>query len=545
MMSTDRTIDMPAATTTTRQWSDWTLSRRKLFGLGAGAALAGAAVANGGHARVARAAQAEGTPIMGGTLTMSLADADVQSFDPIVPTDNMSIWTMLLIYDQLIRVAADGTSLEPGLAEKWERSQDNLTYTFHLRDAKFHDGTPVTAADVAYSLNRVVSDPTSTWAFLVGSIAKITPTDPKTVTITLKSTWAPFEADLALFACSIIPKAAHEQQKDQLFQKPIGSGPFTFVSWDKDQKIVLKKNPNYWEPGKPYLDQLEFSVLTDANARMLQFQGGELDIATTVPYSQIESLKANPDVVVLQESVARFDYIGMNTKRAPWDDKTLRQAINYAVDKQQIIDRVLFGSGELATSYLPKMAGRDDSLKGYPFDVNKAKELVAQSKGKGGFKAELVVTAGDPVSDQIGQLITAQMKAIGGEVKMVSLEAGAARQKVRKELDYDWQKGYYTTDIIDPDELTAFAVQSDGGSKAIYTQYQNPKVDELCKAAEVELDPAKRQEMYNQIQQMQLDDAPMIFLFYPTGGTATIKQVKNFHVLPTGNYRLWETWKEK
>lgn len=542
-MGTDRTPDRSITADSMRQWAEWTLSRRRLLGT-AGTALAAAAVANGGRLQVA-AAQDSGTPVMGGTLTMSLADADVQSFDPIVPTDNMSIWTMLLIYDQLIRVAADGTSLEPGLAEKWERSADNKTYTFHLRDAKFHDGSAVTADDVAYSLTRVVSDPTSTWTFLVGSIDKVTATDPKTVTVTLKSTWAPFEADLALFACSIIPKALHEKEKDQLFQKPVGSGPFTFVSWNKDQKIVLKKNPNYWEPGKPYLDQLEFSVLTDSNARMLQFQGGDLDVVTSVPYSQNQSLKSNPDVTLLQDSVARFDYIGMNTKRAPWDDKTLRQAINYAVDKQSIIDRVLFGSGEIATSYLPKMAGRDKDLKGYPFDLNKAKELVKQSKGKDGFKAELVVTAGDAVSDQIGQLITAQIKAIGGDVKMVSLEAAAARQKVRKDLNYDWQKGYYTTDIIDPDELTAFAVQTDGGSKAIYTQYDNPKVNELCKQAETELDPAKRQEIYNQIQQMHLDDAPMIFLFYPTGGTATTKKVKNFHVLPTGNYRLWETWKEK
>src|SRR6476661_2027674 len=241
-MRDQRTPDQAGSAGAMRQWSEWTLSRRRLLGA-AGSALAAAAVANGGHLRVA-AAQDTGTPVMGGTLTMSLADDDVQSFDPIVPTDNMSIWTMLLIYDQLIRVAADGVSLEPGLATKWERSTDNKTYTFHLRDAKFHDGTPVTADDVAYSLTRVVSDPTSTWTFLVGSISQVTATDPKTVTVTLKSPWAPFEADLALFACSIIPKALHEKQKDQLFQKPIGSGPFTFVSWDKGQKIVLKKNPS-------------------------------------------------------------------------------------------------------------------------------------------------------------------------------------------------------------------------------------------------------------------------------------------------------------
>jgi len=526
------------------QWSEWRSSRRRALGLGLGGGLALAALARGGYPAVTAAQDEEGTPVEGGTLTMSLADADVTNFDPIVPTDNMSIWTMLLIYDQLIRVAPDGQSLEPGLAESWERSEDGLTYSFALRSATFHDGSPVTAEDVAYSLTRAAKDETSTWKDMVGVVDTVTAVDDATVEITLTRAWVPFEADLALFACSIIPKAAHEAQKEELFQAPIGSGPFTFDSWEKDSQIVLKKNASYWEAGKPHLDELVFRVLTDANARMLQFQGGEIDIATSVPYSQLESLASNPDAVVLQDAVARFDYIGMNTERAPWDDKILRQAINYAVDKQSLIDRVLFGNGQEATSYLPLMAGNNPDSPGYPYDLDKAKELVAQSAGKDGFKAELVIAAGDPVSDQIGQLVAASMKEIGGEVTLASLESGARTEKVREKNDYDWSKGYYTTDIIDPDQLTAFAVNYEGGTKAIFTMYNNPEIIELCDQAATEADSAARQELYNQIQQIHLDDAPMIFLFYPQGGAVTSSKVKNFKILPTGNYRLWDTWKE-
>jgi peptide/nickel transport system substrate-binding protein len=509
-----------------------------------GGGLALAALANGGYPVLAAAAQEEGEPVLGGSLSMSLADADVQNFDPIVPTDNMSIWTMLLIYEQLIRVAPDGASLEPGLAESWERSEDGLLYTFTLRESLFHDGNAVTADDVVYSLTRAAFDETSTWKDMVSVVDTITAVDAKTVEIALKNAWVPFEADLALFACSIIPKAAHEAQGADLFQTPIGSGPFKFDSWEKDTQIVLKKNETYWEEGKPYLDEVVLRVLTDANARMLQFQGGEIDIATSVPYSQLETFASDENVVVLQDAVARFDYIGINTLRAPWDDKALRQAINYAVDKQTIIDRILFGNGQIATSYLPLMAGNNPESPGYPFDLEKAKELVATSAGADGFQAELVVGAGDPVADQIGQLIAANIKEIGGEVTLAAMEAGASRQKVRVDRDYDWTKSYYTTDIIDPDQLTAFAVKSTGGTDAIFTGYKNEEVDALIEAAAVEADPAARQKIYNQIQAMHLDDAPMIFLFYPRGGAVTAATVKNFKILPTGNYRLWDTWKE-
>src|SRR5579884_3850053 len=163
MRGTNQTDDYAALAA--RQWAAWRLTRRRLLQSGA---FAGGALALGGLAATSRvrAAAAQEQPQPGGKVSMSLADQDVQSFDPIIPTDNMSIWTMLLIYDQLIRVGPDGKSMEPGLAEKWETTPDGLTWTFHLRDATFHDGSPVTAADAVYSLNRAVSSKQSQWGFI-------------------------------------------------------------------------------------------------------------------------------------------------------------------------------------------------------------------------------------------------------------------------------------------------------------------------------------------------------------------------------------------
>jgi peptide/nickel transport system substrate-binding protein len=526
-----------------RQWSEWRSTRRNLLkysGVAGGAlALSGTSLLS----RSSRAAAQDETPKMGGSVSMSLADDDVSSFDPIVPFDNMSIWTMLLIYDQILRVDAEGTGLEGGLAETWDVSDDNLTYTFHLRETNFHDGTPCTSEDVAFCLDRTVKGEESGWAFLFSAVDKIEATDPQTVVVTLTTPWAPFEADLALYGASIFPKAALDAQQDQLWEHPIGTGPFMFDSWEKGAQIVLKKNPSYWDEGKPYLDELTFKVLTDSNARVLQLQGGELDIATDVPFNQIEPLSANPDFVLVPDAVARIDYIGLNLQRPPLDDKKLRQAINYAVDKDSIIQNVLFGAGQPATSYLPLMPGHDPDAPGYPYDLEKAKQLVAESAGKDGFTFELLNTVGDAVGSQVCQLVAAALAQIGGNVTVTQVEPGIQTDRVHG-LDYDASKTYYTTDIIDPDELTAFAVYSEGGAKAVWTSYKNDEVEKLVEDAERELDPEKRQEMYNKIQSIHLDDAPFIFLYYPSGRTATTAHIKSFHVLPTGNYRLQEVWRD-
>ncbi len=528
-----------------RQWAEWRASRRHLLksaGFAAGAFALGGSTLLGAPAR---AAAQDGEPKYGGVIAMSLADDDVTTFDPIIPFDNMAIWTMLLIYDQVIRVGPDGLSLEPGLAETWEVSDDGLIYTFNIREATFHDGTPVTAEDVAFCLSRAAFDEASSMTFFFSAVDNYEATDERTVVATLKDIWVPFEADLALFGASIYPQAAFEAQGEELWDAPIGSGPFMFDSWDRGSQIVLNKNPEYWDEGKPYLDQLTFKVLTDSNARMLQFQGGELDIVTDVPFNQIQPLSENPDYVVLpDDAAARIDYIALNLTKAPLDDKKLRQALNYAIDKDAIIQNVLFGAGVPATSYLPLMAGHDPESPGYPFDLERAKQLVAESNSPDGFSFELLSGVGDAVGNQVCQLVASQLAEIGGQVTVTQLEGAVSTERVTVTNDYQASKGYYTTDIIDPSQLSTFAVLGDDDFKAVWTNYDNPEANELIIAAQSETDPDARLEMYHQIQAIHLDDAPFIFLFYPTGRSATRSYVKNFHVLPTGNYRLYETWRD-
>ncbi len=531
-----------------RQWAEWRATRRRLLQIGAFGG-GGLAIGWGGGRRLpvtsAAPASQDATPKAGGTLTMSLADQNPTSFDPPVPPDNSSIWTMLLFYDQLIRVAPDGLSLEPGLAESWEVSDDGMTYTFHLREATFHDGTEFTADDAGFCILRAATSEGTPWGFILQAVDSTEAVDPRTLVINLKSVWAPLEADLAMFSASIFPKKAYEEQGDALFQHPIGTGPFKFVSHTPDVDVVLERNPDYWQEGVPYLDGVTFKVLTDSNARVLQLQGGELDIATLVPYNQLEIFRADPAYTVHSENVARIDIISINNKRAPFDDKILRQAMNYAVNKDAIIQNVLFGNGEMATSFLPKMPGRDPNSPGYPYDLDKAKEMVAQSKSPNGFAGELFVNSANSVDSQIAQLVAADLSQIGGDITITSVDGNAILEKLFTTFDFDLcGSSYYTTDIIDPDELASFVVLSKGGSGSMGTQYVNEEADKLILAAQMETDPDKRQELYNQIQAIHLDDAPYIFLFYPGGSAVSHAYVQNFRILPTGNYRLWEAWRD-
>ena len=528
-----------------RQWAEWRATRRHLLQIGA---FAGAGLAlgfNGSQWRpvVAAAAQDE-QPKAGGTITMSLADQDVTTFDPPVPPDNMSIWTMLLFYEQLIRVAPDGLSLEPGLAESWEASDDGKTYTFKVREAQFHDGTSFTAEDAAFCIDRAANAEGTPWQFILQVVESTEAPDPRTCVVHLQDVWAPFEADLAMFSASIFPKAAYEEQGDAFFEHPIGTGPFQFVSRTPDVEVVLEKNPNYWQTGVPYLDGVTFKVLQDSNARVLQLQGGELDIATLVPYNQLEIFRNDPAYTVHPENVARIDIASINTTRPPFDDKTLRQAMNYAVNKESIIQNVLFGNGEMATSFLPKMPGRDLDSPGYPYDPEKAKALAAESAGKDGFEADYNVTAGDAVGTQVAQLVAADLAQIGGKINVAPIDGNTLLERLFTTFDFDIMGSYYTTDIIDPDELASFAVLGEGGSGAMGSQYNNPEVNALILQAQSETDPEKRQELYNQIQAMHLDDAPFIFLYYPGGSAVSHAYIKNFRILPTGNYRLWEVWRD-
>jgi peptide/nickel transport system substrate-binding protein len=490
-----------------------------------------------------RGQDAAATPTLGGTLRFGRGEDSV-TFDPVATFYNADIWLLQNVYEQLLRVAANGTDLEPSLATAWERSDDGLTYTFHLRpDVTFHDGSPLKASDVKFCMERAKNDPNNIWTFTLVALKEVTAPDDATVVATLDQPWAPFLADIAMFNCAVMPEAWVKADEKRVATDMNGTGPFTFVEFKKGQYVLLKKNPNYWDAGLPYLDEIRVPYVADDNTRILQLQGGDLDGMYNVPTSRVEDLAADPNLQVLQLPSSLSQYVVLNHKAAPLDDVNVRLALNYATDKQTLIQVALFGNGVEATSFMPKGALYwNDELPGFPFDLDKAKEYLAKSKVPDGFPIEFQYLAGNAELDQVATAIKDMWSQIGVDVTIAPTENTTANANFTDEK-FQALCTYWTNDIIDPDELVAFAIEPKTAN-AFHTSWSNPEAVDLAAKGRAELDPDKRQQMYFRIQELFNQDAVMVLLYNKPFIDVLSKKVHGFEQPPTGQWIWKETWIE-
>ena len=303
-------------------------------------------------ARTGHASSSADTPKHGGSITIARIE-DSQSFDKTNVFQNESIWLAEQIMEPLYTVTADGKGVKPWLATSYTKSADGKTYTFKLRQGvKFSNGSPMTSADVKFSIDDARAQAKG-WGYLDGAIKNITTPDAGTVVFHLKYNWAPFVADIALFANGIIPKNFAGQKRADFYKHPIGTGPFM---WDKrvvGQSVTLKRNPNYWQKGKPYLDSVTWTFVTDENTRALQLQGGQIQVDEFPPFNSITKLQHTSGITMSLFPSTRTDYLVMNEQYAPLADVHVRRAISYAIDRKAIVKSVLFGHGTPANSFLP------------------------------------------------------------------------------------------------------------------------------------------------------------------------------------------------
>lgn len=474
-------------------------------------------------------------PADAANLRVAIAE-DALTLDPIASSDNPSIWTELLIFDQLVRPSKDGTKLEPGLAEKWTISPDGLDYTFTLRDAKFANGEPVTAEDVVYSLQRAAGEK-SDWARFFKPVTKYTIVDPKTVTLHLDKPFTPMLNNLALFSASILPKKDVEAKGDEFFKMPFGSGPFQVKQWTHGEKIVLAKNVNYWQSGKPAVDEAEIQIINEDNARVLKLKAGEVDAIVGIPFNQVSQLKSDPQLNVGVAEVFRTDLVQLNTKKKPFDDQRVRQALNYAVDKAALVKGVLRGNGTEAVSSLPVMAYHNSDLKPYPHDVAKAKALLAEAGYAKGFSASMLVPSGDVTYRQVASALQSSLKQVGVDLKLQSIE-GTSQYSTTKAGNYEMSLSYTTSDTIDPDQLIGFTAINPERANAFHTEWKDDRVNELYELERRTADGPEREKQFKEMEAHVHDGAPFIFLYHQGVPYASRKNIEGFAVLPTSNYRL-------
>jgi peptide/nickel transport system substrate-binding protein len=487
---------------------------------------------------------AAATPQHGGSITIARIE-DSQSFDKTTVFQNESIWLAEQIMEPLYTVTADGKSEKPWLATGYKVSNGGKTYTFTLRKGvKFSNGQPMTSADVKFSLDDARAQ-SKGWGFLDTAIKNITAPSPDTVAVHLKYKWAPFLADIALFANGIIPNHFAGQTRKAFYNHPIGTGPFM---WDKrvvGQSVTFKRNPFYWQKGKPYLDSVTWTYVTDENTRALQLQGNQIQVDEFPPFNSISKLQHTNGVTMSLFPSTRTDYLDMNEQYAPLADVHVRRAISYAIDRQAIVKSVLFGFGKPANSFLPpQVPFYSPNAGGLQFNMAKAKAEMAKSKYPKGFKVSMLVGAGAQVESAMGQIMQNQLKQLGIDVSFKQQDTSTEFQNIQKQ-NYQLAFSYWTMDIADPDELVTFAVDPAGGAHSFYSDYNNPTVVKESHEAQRETNVAKRAQLYTQIQQTAAHDAFQGFLYYSPFRYAYSSKLHGFFVYPLGNYHLEDAWLSK
>jgi len=535
-------------------WEKKELTRRDVLKVGAAGvgliALGPVAAACGGGSSTSPSASAaaSGAPKTGGQLVIGRAfQPTVQAvgLDPHnMAVSSGNVYTADKMYETLYITDAKGV-LQPWLVDSNEVSSDGLTYTLALKQGvTFNDGTPMTADDVAWSLNRARTSETGSMSFLNFAIKNVTAADPSTVKIELSQPWAPLLSDLSIYSDAILPKDLGGKSEEEFFANPIGTGPFVLKSWAQEgAEITLARNPNYWQSGKPYLDEVVFKVIMDDNQRVLQVQSGQVQVIDTVPPAQVATLKTDSNLAVGVYPAWSADLIFFNEKVKQFADRNVRRAIAYTIDTKGIAAATTFDTAQAGGSFFPpSLEFYDANTPLLSYDLDAAKAELAKSGYPNGFDTALLIPTGNQVWAQTAQIIQAGMKEIGINMTIDQKDHAAYEDDFRG-FNYQMMINNAINDISDPDEMASFQCDAEnGGSESFWTGYNNPEVVKVVRAAAAEMDSAKRGEMYAEIQAMVAQDAPYVALTYPPSIYATTSKVNGFAVSPAGSYMLESVW---
>ncbi len=470
------------------------------------------------------------------------------------------------VYNRLVEFERGTTNVIPGLAEKWDVSPDGLVYTFHLRHGvKFQTTdyfTPTrdfNADDVVFSFERMLDkkNPYYDYAggqydYFVGmgmpdAIKSVEKVDDYTVKFTLNAPNAPFIADLAMDFASIMSKEYTDKlladgHPEMLNQQPVGTGPFTFVAYQKDAVIRFKANPDYWD-GKQAIDDLVFAITPDASVRLQKLKAGECQIMAYPNPADIAGLKSDASLTVMQQPGLNIAYLGYNTTEAPFDNAKVRKALNMAINKKAIIDAVYQGTGQVAVNPIPPtMWSYDKAIKDDPYDPEAAKKMLAEAGVK---NLEMKIWAMPvqrpymPNAKRTAELMQADLAKIGVKVTIVQHE-WAEYLKLAGDPKHDGAVILgWTGDNGDPDNFMAVLLGCDSvGTTNNVSAWCYKPYDDLMKKAVQTSDQAERAKLYEQAQVIFKEQAPWLTIAHSLVTMPMSKSVLNYKMDPLGSHRF-------
>ena len=457
-----------------------------------------------------------GSPVPGGSLVYA-RQAETQSINPLdARNGNGDIFADNLVYNGLVRSdPTGGTDIKPALAESWDVSKDGKTYTFHLRPGvKFSNGQPLRAEDVKFSLDRFGNPKINTIlanaAVGYGSTKVI---DNSTVQVKLTQPVAAFLYNISIFPAFIVPKDLLQKQGAAFWKNPVGTGPFMVKEFTRGSHLTLVKNPNYWEPGKPYLDTVRFNFATEANSRIVALRGGTAQIMDGVPFSQVTTLQNDKKVVVQSAKVPLFLGLWLNHDRKPLADLNVRKAIQQALDRNLMNKSIFRGLGTIPNSVL--MPLRYDApasvVKPYAYNVEAAKAAMKQSAYPNGFSTTLQYPAGYDYYKQLALLMQQELGQIGINLKLREVDGATATANwSAAKYDMTFPFASFTSDVVVPDEYATFLADPSNGLKGFFTNWKDAKIQSMVQDFSKTLDDGQRQQKWQQIQQALMDTTPVI-----------------------------------
>lgn len=479
-------------------------------------------------------------------------EADATSLDPAQVTDLNTMHVLSHMYDTLVKLGPKG-DFQPALATKWQMSKDGLTHTFTLRTgARFANGDPVNADAVVFSFDRQLNKnnpgykfgPFPFAEFYYGSVSSVRKINNNTVEFKLKNPNSAFMAALSVPTSSIVnPKVALAKGKTFALQGA-GSGPYELEKWNRGGQLILKSNSNYWG-SKPKSQKLVFVPMVQESQRAVALQSGTVDIVINPAAENLAKLKS-AGFNVAQEAGPHIWWIGLNLKKAPFDNKLVRQALNYAIDRKAITEGVLYGTGTPAVQPLaPMQLGYNPNVNQYAYNPQKAKELLAQAGLPNGFTTTLLVpTSGSGMQSpvQMGTAIQAYLGQIGVKVNIQQMDWGTFLSKIgagaeKSNLDM-WELSWMDTPV-DP----AFVLDPLLSSKSFPPGfnsgfYKNAEVDKLMDQGRIESDPKKRAVIYQKAMALINEDAPWLFVDHAQQVVAYNKNVQGFALDPISPFIL-------
>lgn len=493
---------------------------------------------------------------------------DSTSLDFASVSDGESSRVTKNIFDSLLEYEDDSFEVTAGLAKDWEESDDGLTYTFYLEEGvTFHDGTEFNAEAVKINYERW-ADPDHEYAFkddgytygeygsMFGGfkgdeghiIKEINVIDDYEIEFILNKPQGSFLQNVAMHYFAITSPAALEEYGSEINENPVGTGPFKFGSWSKDDKIVLEKFDDYREEGLPKLDKVIYEVIPETSARLVALRSGDVDIIDEVSPDDAAEIEADEELELHTRNENNVGFLGMNSDVEPLDNKLVRQAINHAVDKEAMVEALYSGYAATAVNLIPpSYMGHNDDIEDYEYDMERAEELLEEAGYGDGLELDLWVM---PVSrpympnpETVAEILESDLGKIGIDVNIVREEWAPYLEKTSEGEQELYLLGWSGSNG-DPDYFYSSLVHSDqiGGENRSF--YENEEVDELISEAAVTVDLDEREALYEEVQEILHEETPQVNLVHSKPLVAASSKVKDFIAHPSTSDPLYKVYIE-